>query len=211
MASSSIETTPTTPNTINNQQPNQITPNTINNQQTNPITLNTIDIQQPILVAPLSSFAQSITKLNKSNFMTWRGLVEPFLHGHDLYGFIDGTNTPSSTKVSTSPGGTLTVSTDPDTIQWLCHDQLVLSMLMSSISDEMLPQVLGWTFDNTFTSESQARVLALRLQLTTAKKGNLSVSDYYQQIKHTVATLAAAGHQRSRIHLLSTRWFGFGI
>jgi hypothetical protein len=218
MASSSTETTPTTPNTINNQQPNQITPNTINNQQTNQITPNTIDTQQPIPVAPLSSFAQSITKLNKGNFMTWRGLVEPFLHGHDLYGFIDGTNTPPSTKVSTSPGGTLTVSTDPDTIRWLRHDQLVLSMLMSSISDEMLPQVLGcktaqelWkTLDNTFTSESQARVLALRLQLTTAKKGNLSVSDYYQQIKHTVATLAAAGHPISDQEFTSYLLGGLG-
>jgi hypothetical protein len=218
MASSSTETTPTTPNTINNQHPNQITPNTINNQQTNPITPNTIDTQQPIPVAPLSSFAQSITKLNKSNFMTWHGLVEPFLRGHDLYGFIDGTNTPPSTKVSTSPGGTLTVSTNPDTIRWLRHDQLVLSMLMSSISDEMLPQVLGckiaqelWkTLDNTFTSESQACVLALRLQLTTAKKGNLSVSYYYQQIKHTVATLAAAGHPISDQEFTSYLLGGLG-
>jgi hypothetical protein len=71
---------------------------------------------------------------------------------------------------------------------------------MSSISDDMLPQVLGcktaqelWnTLDRNFTSESQARVLNLRLQLTTAKKGNLSVSDHFHKIKHITATLAAA-------------------
>lgn len=36
--------------------------------------------------------------------------------------------------------------------------------------------------------------MTLRLQLTIAKKGNLSVSDYYHQLKHTVATLAVASH-----------------
>jgi hypothetical protein len=134
--------------------------------------------------------------------MTWHGLVERFLRGHDLYGFIDGTNTPPSTQVSTSSGGILTVCTNPNTLRWLCQDQLILSILMSSISDEMLPQVLGcktaqelWKMlDYTFTSESQARVLAFCLQLTTVKKGNLSVSYYYHQIKHIVVILAAAGH-----------------
>lgn len=103
--------------------------------------------------------------------MTWRGLLEPFLRGHDLNGFIDGTNTPPSPQVSTSPNGTVTVSINPDTVWWLRLDQLILSMLMSSISDDMLPQVIScktaqelWmTLDWIFTSESQARTLNLRL------------------------------------------------
>jgi hypothetical protein len=94
-------------------------PITQNSTETNPTTANLTQTQPPIPVTQLSSFAQSITKLHKDNFMSWRGLVEPFLKGHDLYGFIDGTNTPPSPQVSTSPNGTLTVSTDPDTLWWL--------------------------------------------------------------------------------------------
>jgi hypothetical protein len=175
--------------------------NTETHTETNPSTPNFTQTQQPA-VTQLSSFAQSITKLHKENYMSWRGLAEPFLKGHDLYGFLDGTKIPPSPLVSTSPTGTVTTSTDPDTLWWHRQDQLILSMLMSSISDAMLPQVLGcktaqelWnTLDRTFTSESQARVLNLRLQLTTAKKGNLSVSDHFHKIKHITATLAAAGH-----------------
>jgi hypothetical protein len=205
MASSSTSTathTETTPNII----------------ETNPITPNITQTQQPAPVTQLSSFAQSITKLHKENYMSWRGLVEPFLKGHDLYGFLDGTKIPPSPLISTSPTGTLTVSTDPDTLWWHRQDQLILSMLMSSISDDMLPQALGcktaqelWnTLDSTFTSESQARVLNLRLQLTTAKKGNLSVFDYFHKIKRIVATLAAAGHPVSDFEFTAYLLGGLG-
>jgi hypothetical protein len=183
-----------------------------------PTTPNIPQIQQPIPVTHLSSFAQSITKLNKENYLTWRGLVEPFLKGHDLHGFIDGTNTPPSPQVSTSPNGTLTVSTNPDTVWWLRQDQLILSMLMSSISDDMLPQVIScktaqelWTtLDQIFTSESQARTLNLRLQLTTAKKGNLSISDFFCKIKQIIANLAAAGHPVSDSEFTASLLGGLG-
>jgi hypothetical protein len=156
---------------------------------------------QNILIAPLANFAQNITKLNKSNFLTWHGLVKPFLRGHDLYGFIDGTNTPPSPLVISSPDGALTFSTDLDTLRWLRQDQLILSMLMSSISDDLLPHVLGcktaqdlWqTLNRTFTFESRARTMTFHYQLATTKKGTSSISDYFQQLKHTAATLAAAG------------------
>jgi hypothetical protein len=154
MASFSTETTSTETNPNTTEPTQQLPP--INTQQFPPI-----NTQQLPPVTPISNFAQSITKLNKGNFMTWRRLVESFLCGHNLYGFIDGTNTPSL-QVSTSPSDTLTISTNPDTVQWLRQDQLVLSMLMSSISDEMLPQIIScktaqelWkTLDQTFTSES---------------------------------------------------------
>jgi hypothetical protein len=145
--------------------------------------------------------------------------VEPFLKGHDLHGFIDGTNTPPSPQVSTSPNGTLTISTNPDTVLWwLRQDQLILSMLMSSISDDMLPQVINcktaqelWnTLDQIFTFESQARTLNLCLQLTTAKKGNLSVFDYFCKIKQIVATFAAASYPVSEYEFTASLLGGLG-
>jgi hypothetical protein len=91
-------------------------------------------------------------------------------------------------------------------------------MLMSSIFDEMLPQIINcktaqelWkTLDQTFTSESQARILTICLQLTNAKKGNLSISDYYHQIKNTTATLAVAEQQISDAEFTSYLLGGLG-
>jgi hypothetical protein len=76
-----IRANPTMPNISHN-------PTTLNipHPSTTP---NIPQIQQPIIVTHLSNFAQSITKLNKENYMTWCGLVEPFLKGHDLHGFTN--------------------------------------------------------------------------------------------------------------------------
>jgi hypothetical protein len=93
--------------------------------------------------ASLSSFAQSISKLTQTNFLVWHHQIETYLHGHDLYGFVDGTKTPPHPYSSTSADGSLTISTDPSTLQWFRQDQLILSMLVSIISDELLPQKLG--------------------------------------------------------------------
>jgi hypothetical protein len=92
-------------------------------------------------------------------------------------------------------------------------------MLMSSISDDMLPQVIScktthelWTtLDQIFTSESQACTLNLRLQLTMAKKGNLSISDYFYKIKQIIANLDAAGHFVSDSEFTASLLGGLGL
>jgi len=60
----------------------------------------------------LSSFAQSISKLTKTNFLFWEHQIETYLQGHYLYGFVDGTKTPPYPDTSTSADGSLTISND---------------------------------------------------------------------------------------------------
>jgi hypothetical protein len=79
------------------------------------ITTNQNPTNQNNPTSPISKFVQSITKLKKRNFLVWRTQVEPFLLGHDLYGFIDGTNSSPKPDTSTSPDGSLTISTNPET------------------------------------------------------------------------------------------------
>jgi hypothetical protein len=82
----------------------------------------------------------------------------------------------------------------------------------------MLPQVIScktthelWTtLDQIFTSESQARTLNLRLQLTTAKKGNLSIFDYFCKIKQIIANLAVASHSISDSEFTASLLGGLG-
>ena len=207
MASSS-STTNTTENTTTNIPVTPVAP--VNNNPPTPL--------QNIPAASLSHFAQSVPKLTKTSFLVWRSLLEPFLQGHDLYGFIDGTKTPPHPYTSTSPDGSIIISTDPETVQWFRQDQLILSMLMSTISEELLPQVLGcrtaqelWNaVERTFTSASRANTMTLHYQLATAKKGNSSIVDYFHRLKHTAATLAAASQPLNDYEFTSYLLAGLG-
>jgi hypothetical protein len=89
--------------------------------------------------ASLSSFAQSISKLTQNNYLVWHHQLQTFLQGHDLYGFVDGTYKPPYPHTSTTIDGSLRISTDPETLRWFRQDQLILSMLMSTISKELFP------------------------------------------------------------------------
>jgi hypothetical protein len=86
--------------------------------ETNTLIPTEIPINQNPSPASLSSFAQSISKLTKTNYLVWHHQLKTYLHGHDLYGFVDGTKTPPYPHTSTSANGSLPISTDPETLQW---------------------------------------------------------------------------------------------
>lgn len=52
-------------------------------------------------------------------------------------------------------------------------------------------------FDELFHSQSRARVMNLRFQLQTLKKGSLSINEYYLKMKSISDSLRAAGQELS--------------
>jgi len=64
------------------------------------------------------NFPQSVTKLNKGNILVWHAQIVPYLQGHDLYGFVDYTNSPPNPNTSTATDGSLTITTNLDTLWW---------------------------------------------------------------------------------------------
>uniref|UniRef100_A0A2N9G2P8 Retrovirus-related Pol polyprotein from transposon TNT 1-94-like beta-barrel domain-containing protein n=1 Tax=Fagus sylvatica TaxID=28930 RepID=A0A2N9G2P8_FAGSY len=50
------------------------------------------------------------------------------------------------------------------------------------------------TLKRMFSSQSKARIMQIRYQLSTLKKGSLSVTEYFQKLKQLVDTLAAVHH-----------------
>jgi len=106
--------------------------------------------------------------------------------------------TPPHPHTSTSTNG-LTIATDLEMIQWFQQDQLILSMLMATISNDLLPQVLGFhtaqelwnALGQTFASTVRARMMSLQYELATAKKGNSLNTNYFQRIKHISTTFIA--------------------
>ena len=85
------------------------------------------------------------------------------------------------------------VSSIPNTtyLQWLKQDQAILSTLVSSLTEGVLAQIIGYStsrevwqaLERSYVAHSRARIVQLRTQLAIIKKGNLSVTEYFNNVK----------------------------
>jgi hypothetical protein len=115
-------------------------------------------------------------------------------------GFVDGSlkAPPKFVPSSTTEGTDLMPNSAYD--QWVDQDQHVLSGLLSSMTEDVLPDVVSastaqdaWhILTGMFSSATRARIVQIRIELTTTKKRDLSVADYFHQIKGFTSELAAA-------------------
>ncbi|KAH0655706.1 hypothetical protein KY285_030588 [Solanum tuberosum] len=90
---------------------------------------------------------------------------------------------------------------DPHHAQWIQQDQLILSLLISSLSEETLPIVIGlatskqvWdALEKALSSPSNTRILNLHMSLQNLKQDDLPVTQYFQKAKLIFDELAAVG------------------
>ncbi|XP_019179223.1 PREDICTED: uncharacterized protein LOC109174441 [Ipomoea nil] len=139
--------------------------------------------ERTVFDAPLLSVTSTVTtlstahhfisvKLTHRNFLFWRAQVVSFLNGHDLMGFIDGTNPCPPPTISSGEEEALRLP-NPAYHPWVRQYQAFLSMLMSSLSDEVMPLAIGhhtsravWTaVTSALASSSRSRSLNLLGQL----------------------------------------------
>lgn len=144
----------------------------------------------------LSSLPHLVTvKLTNDNYLLWRTQLLPYFHGQRLFGYIDG-STPCLAKLQ-SDGVTMNLSF----LSWYQQDQVILSAIISSLSEPLIAQVIGQTssysawlkLENLFTSKSQARLVYLQYQLAILRKNTDSIPVYYNKVELMVDTLATAG------------------
>lgn len=142
-------------------------------------------------------------KLNHDNFLLWKAQLVPYFRGQDLFGFLDGSipKPPKIISVTNSESSSVTERLNPAYSQWIRQDNIILSILMTSLSEPILAQVVTYTtsrgvwnaLDETFSSRSRARILQIRTQLATATKGGKTATDYFHFIKRLTDELAVAG------------------
>ncbi|KAJ0082983.1 hypothetical protein Patl1_09710 [Pistacia atlantica] len=156
-------------------------------------------------------------KLTKDNYLLWRAQLIPYLR-QNLFGYLDGSipcppiTIPSSTNTSISPPITVPSSTNtsihipnPAYIHWSQQDQIILSAILSSLTESLLTQIIGLTtsrdvslaLEKTFSSTSSARILSIRFQLSTLKKASLTITDYFTKVKQLSDTLSTISHPLS--------------
>jgi gag-polypeptide of LTR copia-type len=116
--------------------------------------------------------------LNQENYLVWKSQIIPVLRDYDLMSFIDGSDPPPRSLTATD-GSTIVNLVFQG---WQQQDQLILAWIFNSISQSIIAQVINcqsssrlWAkLQQIHRSQSLARVLELKLQLQTFKKGIFS-------------------------------------
>uniref|UniRef100_A0A2N9IF87 Retrotransposon gag domain-containing protein n=1 Tax=Fagus sylvatica TaxID=28930 RepID=A0A2N9IF87_FAGSY len=131
-------------------------------------------------------------------------------------------SSPSHHQTHTHPSAYLDGSSPPEPNPahqaWLIQDQMILSALISSLSENVLAYVVKcttsrdvWlTLERMFTAHSRARTMTIRYQLSTLKKGDSSIADYFHTFTGLVDTLAAINQPLTEEEQISFLLAGLG-
>ncbi|XP_019188357.1 PREDICTED: uncharacterized protein LOC109182662 [Ipomoea nil] len=146
-----------------------------------------------------------LLKLTSRNYLFWRTQMLPFLEGQGLLEFIDGSTpflTASPALASTADSAPKVVSDLPTwQLAWRRQDKVILSMLISSLSEETLRFTVGkgtsrqlWqVIEQTLGSFTRSRALLLLGELQGLRQGDSSISDYLGRAQMLIDELALAG------------------
>jgi hypothetical protein len=97
-----------------------------------------------------------------------------------VYGFIDGTVLPPVqliVNLVTTPRAPVMIA-NPEYLSWYQRDQLIISVLVSTLSDSYVSHAVGCTtsralwesLEKMFASQAHARIMQVHFQLATLKK-----------------------------------------
>ncbi|KAL5728487.1 hypothetical protein ACHQM5_001563 [Ranunculus cassubicifolius] len=136
-------------------------------------------------------------KLDHHNYLLWLAQFKPLLKGYGLEGFVDGSH-PCPPRLL-NPTDT---DINPSYTQWQQQDQILLGWLLSSLTDPILAQVAGistssevWVaLERQYASKSRARIMQLRRELQTIRKGSQTMQQYFLKAKQLADSLASSGH-----------------
>uniref|UniRef100_A0A2N9F913 Uncharacterized protein n=1 Tax=Fagus sylvatica TaxID=28930 RepID=A0A2N9F913_FAGSY len=157
-------------------------------------------------------------KLTRENYLLWKAQIGPYLRGQHLFGFLDGSRLAPSPYLGLTFDGSSQPQPNPDHHAWLIQDQMILSALISSLSENILAYVVKcttsrdvWlTLERMFTAHSRARTMTIRYQLSTLKKGDSSIADYFHKFTGLVDTLAAINQPLTEEEQISFLLAGLG-
>ncbi|KAF5475573.1 hypothetical protein F2P56_007367 [Juglans regia] len=121
----------------------------------------------------------------------------PFLKGHQLFHHVEGPCDVPLPRIDESE--------NPEYVKWMLTDQIILSALNSSLTEQVLAQVLEcstsrevWTLlHSLFAAQSSAHIMQTQYQLATLKKGSESISSYFNKARTLAASMGAAGQPLS--------------
>lgn len=147
------------------------------------------------------SFNQPISvKLDDKNFLIWKQQVLFAIYGHELEKYIEGPD--SWPQKFTSTENAQRGGVNAEYKSWKKQDQLLMSWLLSSMTEAMLIRVVGcdmayqvWErVQEFFASQTRAKIRQFKTELRNTKKGDKTMNDYLLKIKSLVDALISIGN-----------------
>ncbi|KAA8535609.1 hypothetical protein F0562_030612 [Nyssa sinensis] len=164
----------------------------------------------PFSISP-NLFHQLPVKLNSTNFLLWKTQFLPMVTGCGFEHYLDHSEpVPLPVLADGSP--------NPAFKLWKRQDQLVLSWIVASVSEGVLPQLVGtptastaWnTLVSAYASGSKAHIRELRAQLHHLHRDTASIETYVVRAKGIANRLAALQHPVSDEELIEFVIAGLG-
>ena len=141
-----------------------------------------------------TTYTNTITvRLDRTNYLLWRTQVVPHVAGQGWLGFLDGSCPAPPMTTTTEEGKAAVTEANPQYAIWWYVDQRVLSILLGSMTEEILGQMVGrntaaaiWsTVTAMFSAQNRAGVRQISRQLTTMRKNDLLAAEYFNKMKAT--------------------------
>jgi hypothetical protein len=104
------------------------------------VSTSTIVLSSPSLSGPSIGNA-IIVRLSRDNFFLRRAQTAPVLHGHQLFGYVDGSIMAPAKTITEGSGHSAIQVANPKYAHWYAQDQIILSALVTSMNDGMLGQM----------------------------------------------------------------------
>ncbi|KAL5737759.1 hypothetical protein ACOSP7_030520 [Xanthoceras sorbifolium] len=158
-------------------------------------------------------------KLTRDNFVHWRAQILLAIRALSLEEYINGGRLcPNKFVEISATDGTTESIINEDFVAWCKTDQLLLYWLMSTISEGLIGEVTDcqsslefWRIIETlFSRESFAKVLQLKQQLQSVRKGSSTISEFILKIKGFGNGLRSAGQTVTNQDLLLSVLNGLG-
>ncbi|RVW43373.1 Retrovirus-related Pol polyprotein from transposon RE1 [Vitis vinifera] len=138
-------------------------------------------------------------KLDNKNFLIWKQQIVSAIRGYGLQKFVfsdDEVPVQFLTREDARSG-----KATKEFLEWEQQDQLLLSWLLSSVSESILPRLVGcdtsfllWgRLEQYFASQTRAKAKQFKTQLQHTKKGGSTIDEYLAKIKVCVDSLASVG------------------
>ncbi|KAL4352410.1 hypothetical protein GQ457_06G014490 [Hibiscus cannabinus] len=163
------------------------------------------------LVSDSQVFSNKIVNvcLTQTNYLLWKQQVVLTVRGFGLEGYLDGSFSAPARMVHNRENEQIV---NPLYLQYVKQDSSLASWLLSTVSADILPQLVGaettaavWgAITKLYSSHSTTKVMNLHCRLRSLKKGTLSMREYTMAVKETCDHLATCGSSITDIEHIAT-------
>ena len=114
-----------------------------------------------------------------------------FLRSTKLLGHLDGSTPAPPMTISTTTDSGAAVLANPEYDRWYDRDQQLLGGLLSSMTEDVLRDVVTATTakeawdspQQKFVSASRTRTVQIRTELATCKKRDLTAANFFNKVR----------------------------